>query len=33
MLDLHYIEKLSFAVDPMKTDTVGWLASELKPPH
>ena len=25
-------EKLSVAVDPMKTDALGWLASELKPP-
>ena len=29
----HRIEKVSFAVDPMKTDAVGWLASELRPPR
>jgi hypothetical protein len=29
----HGTEKFSFPVDPMKTDAVGWLASELKPPH
>jgi hypothetical protein len=28
----HRTEKLSFAADPMKPDSVGWLASELKPP-
>lgn len=27
------IEVVSFAVDPMKTDAVGWLAGELKPPQ
>jgi hypothetical protein len=27
----HRTEKLSFAVDPMKPDAVGWLASEIKP--
>ena len=27
----HLTEKLSFAVDPMKPDAVGWLASEIKP--
>jgi hypothetical protein len=26
-------EQLSMAVDPMKTDAVGWLASELRPPQ
>jgi hypothetical protein len=26
-------EKISVAVDPMQTDAVGWLASELRPPH
>ncbi|WP_246667226.1 response regulator [Bradyrhizobium sp. UNPA324] len=26
-------ETVSFVVDPMKTDAVGWLASELKPPQ
>jgi hypothetical protein len=25
------VEKLSFPVDPLKTDAVGWLAGELKP--
>jgi hypothetical protein len=25
------IERVSVAVDPMKTDAVGWLASELRP--
>jgi hypothetical protein len=29
----HRTEKLSFAIDPLKTDAVGWLASELKPPR
>jgi hypothetical protein len=28
----HRIEKVSIAVDPLKTDAVGWLASELTPP-
>jgi hypothetical protein len=27
------IEKVSFAIDPLKTDAVGWLASELRPPR
>lgn len=27
------MEVVSFAVDPMKTDAVGWLAGELKPPQ
>jgi hypothetical protein len=27
----HRTEKQSFAVDPMKPDAVGWLASENKP--
>ncbi len=27
------IEKISFAIDPLKTDAVGWLASELRPPR
>jgi len=27
------IEVVSFGVDPMKTDAVGWLAGELKPPQ
>jgi hypothetical protein len=26
------VEKLSVPVDPLKTDAVGWLAGELKPP-
>lgn len=26
-------EKLSMPVDPLKTDAVGWLAGELKPPN
>jgi hypothetical protein len=26
------IEKISFAVDPLKTDALGWAAGELKPP-
>jgi len=26
------VEKVSFPVDPMKTDAVGWLAGELRPP-
>jgi hypothetical protein len=25
-------EKIAFAVDPVKSDAVGWLAGELKPP-
>jgi hypothetical protein len=29
----HRIEKVSFPIDPLKTDAVGWLASELRPPH
>jgi hypothetical protein len=29
----HRFEKLSFPVDPLKTDALGWLASELKPPR
>ena len=29
----HRTEKLSLAIDPLKTDAVGWLASELKPPR
>jgi hypothetical protein len=28
----HRTEKLSFSVDPMKPDAVGWRASELKLP-
>jgi len=26
------VEKVSFPMDPMKTDAVGWLAGELRPP-
>jgi hypothetical protein len=26
-------EKVSVAIDPMKTDAIGWLASELRPPR
>jgi hypothetical protein len=26
-------DKISLAVDPMQTDAVGWLASELRPPR
>jgi hypothetical protein len=26
-------EQVSVTVDPMKTDAVGWLASELRPPR
>src|SRR4030088_331705 len=29
----HRTEKVSFPIDPLKTDAVGWLASELKPPR
>jgi hypothetical protein len=29
----HRTEKISFAIDPLKTDAVGWLASELRPPR
>ena len=29
----HYLEQVSFDVDPLKTDATGWLAGELKPPH
>jgi len=28
----HRTEKISFPVDPMKTDALGWLAGELRPP-
>jgi hypothetical protein len=28
----HRIEKISFPIDPLKTDAIGWMASELKPP-
>jgi hypothetical protein len=29
----HRTEKLSVAVDPMKTDALGWLAGEPRPPR
>lgn len=29
----HRTETLSVAVDPMKTDALGWLAGELRPPR
>lgn len=29
----HRLEKVSIAIDPLKTDAVGWLASELRPPR
>jgi hypothetical protein len=29
----HWTEKISFRIDPMNTDAVGWLAGELKPPQ
>lgn len=29
----HRVEKICFPVDPLKTDAVGWLASELRPPR
>jgi hypothetical protein len=29
----HRTQKLSLPVDPLKTNALGWLASELKPPH
>jgi hypothetical protein len=29
----HRLEKISIAVDPLKTDALGWLAGELRPPH
>ena len=29
----HYLEKVCFDVDPLKTDATGWLAGELKPPR
>jgi hypothetical protein len=27
------IENISIPVDPLKTDALGWLASELRPPR
>jgi hypothetical protein len=29
----HRIEKISAVVDPLKTDALGWLAGELRPPR
>jgi hypothetical protein len=29
----YRFEKVSFPLDPLKTDAVGWLASELRPPN
>jgi hypothetical protein len=29
----HSIKKISFAIDPLKSDAVGWLLSELRPPR
>jgi hypothetical protein len=29
----HRLEKISIAVDPLKTDALGWLAGELRPRH
>jgi hypothetical protein len=29
----HWILKVSVPVDPLKTDAVGWMASELRPPR
>jgi hypothetical protein len=29
----HRVEKFSFSIDPIKTDALGWLAGELKPPR
>ena len=29
----HRTEKASSAVDPMKSDALGWLAGELRPPR
>jgi hypothetical protein len=28
----HRIEKISIPIDPLKTDAIGWMASELEPP-
>jgi hypothetical protein len=28
----HWTQKVSFPIDPLKTDAVGWMASELRPP-
>jgi hypothetical protein len=29
----HQTEKVLFPIDPLKTDAVGWLTSELRPPR
>ena len=29
----HRVDKVSVAIDPFKTDALGWLAGELKPPR
>jgi hypothetical protein len=29
----HHAVTLTVAIDPMKSDKVGWLAGELKPPE
>ncbi len=29
----HQTERVIFPIDPLKTDAVGWLASELRPPR
>jgi hypothetical protein len=29
----HRLEQISIAVDPLKTDALGWLAGELRPPR
>lgn len=29
----HRVEKVSLPVDPLKTDALGWLAGELRPPR
>jgi hypothetical protein len=29
----HRLDKISLPVDPLKTNSLGWLAGELKPPN
>ncbi len=29
----HRTDQVYFPVDPLKTDAIGWLASELRPPR
>ncbi len=29
----HQTQRVIFPIDPLKTDAVGWLASELRPPR